>query len=78
MEFIFDYPSYLRYLYQHCHCINAGQSPEERRLKYAIARSLGANAAWSRVVRDYRASTFARYFGYSSWKNLIEVIEGEK
>jgi len=77
MQFINDYSAYLKYLYENCHCINAGQSQEERRLKYAIARYLGKNPSWAGRLRDFRPSIFARFFGYSSWKNLMEVIGGD-
>ena len=77
MQFIFDYSAFLRYIYQNCHCINAGQSQEERRLKYAIAKSFGKSGNWARALRDYRCTTFAKYFGYSSWKSLINFVTGE-
>ena len=78
MEFIDDSGAFYKYLYEHCHCINAGQSQELRRLKYAIAKSFGKCAYDAQALRDYRASTFARYFGYSSWKNLISFVKGEE
>ena len=77
MEFMDDRGAFLKYIYGHCHCINAGQSQEERRLKYAVARSFGKCWQDAQKLRDYRTSTFARYFGYSSWKSLISFIEGE-
>lgn len=75
MEFIDDRGAFLSYLYHHCHCVNAGQSPEKRRLKYAIARSMGKNWSWAMGLRDYRDANFAKYFGYSSWKNLINKVK---
>ena len=77
MEFIDDRGTFLVYIYSHCHCINAGQTQEERRLKYAIAKLFGKCCYDARKLRDYRTSTFARYFGYSSWKSLIKFIKGE-
>ena len=78
MEFIHDRGAFLDYIYQNCHCINAGQSQEERRLKYAIARSFGKCVYDAKILRDYRTSTFAKYFGYSSWKSLINFVTGEE
>ena len=77
MEFIDDRGAFLKYIYEHCHCINAGQSQEERRLKYAIARAMGKNADWARVLRNWRNTNFAKYFGYSSWESLINFVTGE-
>ena len=75
MQYIYNSADFKRYIYQNCHCVNAGQSAEERRLKYAIARSLGKSHSWSRVLRDYRKTNFAKVFGYSSWENLIKSME---
>lgn len=78
MEFIEDRGAFLNYIYHHCHCINAGQSQEERRLKYAIAKSFGKCVYDAQILRDYRTSTFARYFGYGSWESLIKFVKGEE
>ena len=78
MEFIDDSGAFLKYIYHHCHCVNAGQSQEERRLKYAIARHFGKCSYDARILRDYRISTFAKYFGYSSWKSLIIFVKEEE
>ena len=75
MEFIDDRGAFYKYLYHHCHCTNAGQSPEERRLKYAVARYFGKCWQDAQKLRDYRSTTFAKTFGYSSWKSLIESIK---
>ena len=77
MEYIQDQNAFLKYIYQNCHCVNAGQSQEERRLKYAIARSFGKCVYDAQILRDYRRSAFAKYFGYSSWENLIKIINEE-
>ena len=77
MEFMHNKESFYKYLYQHCGCANAGQSPTDRRLKYAIAIHFGKSPSWARVLRDYRTSTFARFFGYESWESLIKIIEEE-
>lgn len=76
MRYIDDAVAFRKFLVDSCGCINAGQSSEERRFKYAIAIALGKNPSWARVLRDYRRSFFARYFGYSSWENLMKVIKG--
>ena len=78
MEFMHDRGAFLSYIYHHCHCINAGQSQGERRLKYAIAKSLGKCSYDARVLRDYRTSAFAKYFGYTSWKSVISFQKGEE
>ena len=75
MQYIYDSADFRRYIFQNCHCVNAGQSAEERRLKYAIARSLGKSHLWSAVLRDWRYTSFAKFFGYSSWANLIKSME---
>jgi len=77
MDYINDRGSFYSFLYHHCGCINAGQSPEERRLKYAIARSFGKCRHDAQSLRDYRKTTFAKYFGYSSWESLINFVKGD-
>lgn len=75
MQYIDDPVAFQKYLYENCHCINASQSSEERRLKYAIARYLGKSRSWAVVLRDWRNTNFAKFFGYSSWENLIKSME---
>ena len=77
MEYINDRGAFYQYIYSHCGCINAGQTQEERRLKYAIARSFGKCRQDAQSLRDYRITTFTKYFGYSSWNSLIKFIKGE-
>lgn len=77
MKFIDDKETYLKYIYHDCHCVNAGQSPEERRIKYSIAKYLGKSPKWARVLRDYYPNNFARYFGYKSWVDMIKMLKGE-
>ncbi len=77
MQYIDDAMAFKKYIYEQCHCVNAGQTSEERRIKYAIARALGKDPNWSRVLRDYRRTALAKYFGYSSWKNLLDIIRSE-
>ena len=77
MEFIHDKEAFYKYLFQNCGCANAGQSPTERRLKYAIARHFGKSPSWARSLRDYRTTVFARWFGYNSWESLIKSISEE-
>ena len=75
MQYIQDKSAFYNYIYNHCHCINAGQSLEERRLKYAIARSLGKSRQYASVLRDWRITNFAKFFGYSSWNELIKFVK---
>ena len=75
MEYIDDPEAFRKYIYQKCHCINAGQTKEERRLKYAIVRSLGKSPSEASRLKDWRKTNVAKRFGYSSWKNLIEAIK---
>lgn len=76
MEYIQDKLAFYRYLYNHCSCINAIQSQEKRRFKYAIARYLGKSRKWANTLRDWRDNNFAKYFGYNSWQDLMNVIQG--
>ena len=66
-----------RYLYQHCHCCNAGQSKEERKSKYRLARYFGKGCIDSQKLRDWNKNPFAKWFGYSSWDNMIEILQIE-
>ena len=77
MKFIDDPVAYQKYLYHHCHCVNAGQLPKRRRLKYAIVKSFGKSVSEANRLRDFRDNSFARYYGYSNWKTLINFIKGE-
>ena len=74
MEYIQDNEAFTKYLYQNCHCCNAGQSKEERRLKYAIAKYLGKSTADARVFRDWNRNTFVKWFGYSSWDSYFTSL----
>lgn len=74
MEYIENKSTYYKYIYQNCHCCNAGQSPDERRLKYAIAISFGKCATDARKLRDWNKNPFAKFFGYSSWDSLIKSL----
>lgn len=42
--------------------INLWQSKDERQEKYHLARSLGANYAHARRMRDWRLNKIERYF----------------
>ena len=75
--YIYEKTDFDKYLYENCHCCNAGQTLEERRLKYAIARYFGKNYYDSRILRDWNKQPFAKYFSYSSWNNLMEAISEE-
>lgn len=73
MEFISDKEEYLRWIAQHCHCVNAVQSPDERRMKYRIVRSLTGSTHRARRMRDWPYSKIARCLGYSNWESLIKI-----
>lgn len=77
MKFIDDKASYLNYIYRNCGCVNAGQSPEERRIKYKLAKNMGATRKWAITLRDWRLNNFAKHFGYSSWESMIKFLKGE-
>jgi len=49
--------------------VNLWQTPEERREKYHLARSLGVNAAWAEVMRDWPLSKIERRFGLDGLKD---------
>jgi len=44
--------------------VNACQSPEERKAKYRLARSLGCSSAMARRLRDWREEFIMEYIGY--------------
>ena len=44
------------------HLVNLTQTPEERREKYHLCRSIGLNAAWARKGRDLLLSTIERQY----------------
>lgn len=75
MRYIDDRSAFYRYLYENCHCVNAGQSKEFRRFKYKLARALGANRAWATRVKDWRKNNFAKYFGFSSYDSMMIALE---
>ena len=76
MEYIEDKAIFYKYLYQNCSCCNAGQSPEERKTKYKLARYFGYSSSGARKYRDWRLNCFAKHFGYSSWDSMIEILKG--
>ena len=78
MKFIQDKYTYYQYIYHHAGCVNAGQTKEERRLKYAIARFMGKSRNQSYALRDFRKNNFAKKFGYKNWNELIKNIKKEK
>ena len=75
MEYIQNKNAFYRYIYQNCHCVNAGQSLEERRFKYAIVRSFGKSRSEANRLRDWRSNNFAKHYGYSNWENLLKFIK---
>ena len=75
MEYIQDPVAFKKFLYYDCHCVNAGQSLEERRLKYAVVRSLGESRSTANRLRDWRKSTIARRFSFPDWNSLINFVK---
>ena len=49
--------------------VNLWQSSEERRAKYWLARSLGANSSLAHRMRDWRLSKIERRFGLEETYN---------
>ena len=78
MQFVQDRGVFLDYLYEHCHCANARQTPEMRRLKYKIARYFGKSTEGARQLRDWNNNPFAKFFGYSCWKSLMQILQEDK
>lgn len=78
MEFINNRTEFYRYLYHHCHCCNAGQSNEERRKKYQLARYLGQDSKGASKYRNWYKQTFAKRFGYSSWDDMLKSLGGDR
>lgn len=72
-----DKESFYKYLYHHCGCANAGQSPQERRCKYALAKYFGKSVYDARIYRDWNREPFARKFGFSSWKTMLKLLNME-
>lgn len=75
MDFIHDRGAYYRYLYEECHCVNAYQDQETRRIKYTLARGLGSSREWAVRLRDWRLNTFAKHFGFKTWAELMVEVE---
>ena len=78
MNYIYDTVDFKRYLYYHCHCTNAGQSKEERRGKYKLARYFGKSSYDAQRLKDWNKNPFAKYFGYSSWKIMLGILDKTK
>lgn len=53
--------------------VNQAQTAEERREKYWLARSCGANASWARAMRDWRLSKIERSYGKKLGLKGVEV-----
>ena len=75
MEFIQDRGAFNNYLYQHCHCINAGQSKEERKMKYKLALYFSGSWEIAQKFRDWSPNCFAKHFGYKSWESMIKILK---
>jgi hypothetical protein len=70
MQYIWDYPSFLKYLSQNCHCVNAQQSPEERKYKYHLMIALGHPVSCARRYRDWPYIKIARLHGYKTFLDM--------
>ena len=57
--------------------VNLRQTNEERRLKYHLARTLGANVSWAQRYRDWRWNKIARRFGYASFEAMKEALAND-
>lgn len=77
MQFIDDKEVYYKYLYHHCHCVNAGQSKEERQMKYKLALYFGCSVEGARKYRDWNYNTFAKKFGFRSWDLMIKGLKND-
>lgn len=74
MEYILDKAEFLRYIGRECHCCNAVQTAEERRLKYKICRLLGDNIANARRRRDWRWNSIAKSHGFKTWEEACRYF----
>uniref|UniRef100_A0A6H2A5C4 Uncharacterized protein n=1 Tax=viral metagenome TaxID=1070528 RepID=A0A6H2A5C4_9ZZZZ len=54
--------------------VNLRQTNEERRLKYALVRAMGANVAWANVYRDWRWNKIARRYGYRDINHMRGIL----
>ncbi len=54
--------------------INLWQTAEERKGKYWLCRSLGANASWSGAMRDWRLAKIERRFGLESTAAALKEL----
>ena len=77
MKYIDNPVAYQQYLHQHCHCVNAGQSPEERRAKYKLCKLLGDNYYNAFRRRDWTYNHIAKVHGYTDYKTMIKILIGE-
>jgi hypothetical protein len=55
--------------------VNARQTPEQRRLKYKVARAHNLNWSWSRCMRDWCWAKIALFLGYASLEDLF-IVQG--
>lgn len=55
--------------------VNLRQTPEERRLKYFLARHLGAGWWEAQRMRDWRWNKIARRYGYEDFDHLKRVLD---
>jgi len=51
--------------------VNLWQTSEQRRFKYAICLTFGANDSWARRMRDWRLIKIARRYGFQTTTELI-------
>ena len=77
MDYITDKHAFNLYLYRHCHCVNAGQTLEERRNKYKICKLLGDSANNARRRMDWTYNHIAKVHGYTDYKIMVKIITGD-
>lgn len=55
--------------------INATQTPQERKLKYALCLALGDDAATARRRRDITCNKIARHHGFMTFGQMIDMLD---
>jgi len=55
----------------HLSLVNSFQSSEERRAKYALARSLGASRPWAVRMRDWHWEKIGRFYSLETFPHFL-------
>lgn len=76
MDYIIDKHAFNLYLYHNCHCVNAGQTPEERRSKYKFCRLLGDDVSNAIRRRDWTYDHIAKVHGYTDARTMVKLLTG--